>query len=127
MRFRREQGRGGRSRGRRPGRPAAEAVRGRTDHRGGDEQEPPGLTDLPPSRSPLAGGSRVDGPPGARTMEENSTWIVASALGIWAFDNGPTDLSKAKQRNSNSPQPKAKAKAKQQLRHNSSVREGSSD
>ncbi len=43
-------------------------------------------------------------------MEENSTWIVASALGIWAFDNGPTDLSKAKQRNSNSPQPKAKAK-----------------
>src|SRR6266536_6673350 len=58
------------------------------------------LTDLPPSRSPLAGGSRVDGPPGARTMEENSTWIVASALGIWAFDNGPTDLSKAKQRNS---------------------------
>ena len=20
-------------------------------------------------------------------MEENSTWIVASALGIWAFDN----------------------------------------
>src|SRR6266568_3718057 len=27
---------------------------------------PPGLTDLPPSRSPLAGGSRVDGPPETR-------------------------------------------------------------
>src|SRR6266568_4509590 len=66
--FRREQGRGGRSRGRRPGRPAAEAVRGRTDHRGGDEQEPPGLTDLPPE--PLAPRGRLQGGWSTRSQDD---------------------------------------------------------